>query len=297
MGLKGTVLIWTGVALVWWLDGLWSPSLPIVGADFGDSNIGSALKWIGTLWGIFGDKVSSNLKSALGHIRNAIIEIGKEIARFARAVALVLARVAGILLRAWRQVIKPFLARLDGWILRVFKWLKDTFGPVIEFLVMIRNEILKFYTKWLKPILDTIDVLRRILSIASLLGIDAARKLDAKLAELERRIRLPLDIVIRKINEVIDVVDRIMTLDGLVQRVTLIRSLIAYQRDALAVWWTSIHKPLTEAEKTEHRKPLQTRSIAAIRDDFVAYVVHDSGPDRARIDEHARDFAIRVRAA
>jgi hypothetical protein len=252
---------------------------------------------LSALFGLFGGGVNKPTKRALEGMRAVVVDLGNELARYATENDGILGRIVGVFRRGWIDAILPFIRKVDGGIARIFKWLRDTFGPVIEFLIWVRRELLKFYDKWFRPIFDTITVIRRILQLGSFLGIEAAGALDRKLAELERRIRIPLDFVVNKLNEVIGVVDRIVTLDGFLQRYTLVRSLVLYQRDALKVWWASIHKPMSAEKKKEYEAPATVRSIQAVADDLTAYVRDRGGPDRARIDEHALDLEQRLRAA
>jgi hypothetical protein len=288
-------LLWLAIALLVWLDAPLAPALPLVRADFGVSAAILVISFLGSLFGLFGGKVDKNTKRALEGMRDIITSIGKTVAEFARDTASVLGSVWGFFRKLWDRVLLPMLQRLDRYVVRLFKWLRDTFGPIISFLQEVRRKILAFYDKWFRPIFDTIDVFRRILGIFSLFGFEWSRKLDQALAELQDRLLAPIRLVLEKVNQVIDIVDRIVTLDGLVQRVTLIRSLLKYQKDALNVWWQSVHRPLTPDQQQEYQRPLQTRTIAAVNDDARAYVLLGGGPDRARIDEHVADLVLRMR--
>lgn len=131
----------------------------------------------------------------------------------------------------YENIIRPALEKFWTWVDQARQWLTDLFKPVFEFLASVRAELLKFYDTWVKPILDTIDIARKLLGVLYSLGIDWARTLDQELARLEEKINEPFQFALRQINAIINVIDRIVTADGLFQRLALVRSIgrdIAY---------------------------------------------------------------------
>lgn len=264
----------------------------VLHADFGISAAILVIAGLNALFGLFKGKVDKNLAGALTGMRDAIVNFGKVLAEFAKDTGAMLARFAGLVRRFWSAVILPALRRLDGWARRLHTWLRDTFGPLLRALLWLRTKILDFYTKWFRPIFDTIDVLRRMLSLLGFLHLEFARKLDQKLAELERRLRIPLEAVIRKINEAIDVVDRVITLDGLFKRLALIRSMARDARLLVNIWHNSQDKPLTDEERRAAVERLPFPSSEEIRRDFREYLETGDGADAASIREAITDLAI-----
>jgi hypothetical protein len=230
-------------------------------------------------------------------IAQAAIMIGTAIAHFAVLIAGVFARVWGFLADFWGKALRPFLDWSWKHIQALHAWLKSTFGPAIKFLESVRQQIDKFYKKWVKPIVDTIDAVRRVMQLLAQLHVPFAREIDAKLGALEQRIVAPIREVYARLNEAMNWINRIVDFNGYFQRLTLIASLMRYQRDALKVWWTSIHKPLAGAKLEEYRKPLETRTIEQVSADARAYVVLHDGPDVGRIDEHVDDLRLRLQRA
>lgn len=247
------IAVWVGLAILLALDRRLAPALELTRADFGTSPVGAIVSVIGAFAGLFRGGSSSSTFGLLVGMRDVVTGIGRGIAEFARDVGVVFASVWAFIRKFWTRVLRPMLERLDGYITRIAKWLRDTFGPVIEFLQGVRNWILKFYAKWLGPIFDTIDIFRRILSIFSLFGLEWSRKLDAKLAELEDVLRRPIELALREINKVIGIIDRIVTLDGLLQRLTLIRSIGRDVRYVFNTLHNSRSNPLTESERLRLR--------------------------------------------
>ncbi|HEY3042608.1 MAG TPA: hypothetical protein VGJ39_01190, partial [Vicinamibacterales bacterium] len=109
----------------------------------------------------------------------------------------------------YEDVLKP--AWVKFW--KFIDWAKDSldrvFRPVFKVLFRIRAELLKFYDKWIRPILDTIDVARKVLRVFSSLGLDWAKKLDQKLGQIEEKIDAPFRLLLREINRIINLVNTV----------------------------------------------------------------------------------------
>lgn len=152
------------------------------------------------------------------------------------------------------RILKPAWEKLWRLVDRVQGALERVMAPVIQFLRRIREELLGFYTKWVRPILDTIGVVRKVLAVLSTLHINFARELDRKLAHLEELIDRPFRALLAKVNEVLNLVNLVVTANGLFQRLALVRSItrdFAVIGDEYARW----HKePITQLELAELRK-------------------------------------------
>lgn len=230
-------------------------------------------------------------------VLHVAIQLAIAIAHAMALVAQVFIQVYGLLGRFWSNAVRPFLGLVARGFDRFVGWLDRTLRPVMEILNRIRVEVDRIYQGYVRPILDTIEISRRLLQLLARLRIPWARELDAYLAQLEERILAPLRVIYGALNEAMNWVNRIVTLDGYLQRITLIRSLIRYQADALNVWWTSIHRPLVGARREQYERSLVTRTVGQVRADMAAYIKTGDGPDRARIDEHANDLRLRLRRA
>lgn len=136
-------------------------------------------------------------------------------------------------------ILWPGWVKFWTWIDRARIWLDAFFRPAFEFLRFVRDEILGFYDKWVRPIMDTIGIARKVLDVLYSLGLDWAKKLDQELARIEDKINEPFLFALRQINLVIGVLDRIVTADGLFQRLALVRSLerdVRYVSRAFVNW-------------------------------------------------------------
>ena len=203
------------------------------------------------------------------------------------------ARVTGRWIRAgWEatrslydHVLRPAWEKLWRFYDRVRRWIDRVFGPILQFLEKVRQRLLTFYNRFIRPILDAIGIARRVLRILETLGVDWARKLDAKLAELEERITRPFQLVLAKINEIVNLIDRVITFNGLVQRLALVRSIerdIRYVSRAFVNWRSN---PTPDAEFNAIKRSLHTKSRAQLESEFAAHVSGRDGPRSGLIDE------------
>lgn len=166
------------------------------------------------------------LWAGLSRLGNLALEIGRDTVKGFRA-------AWGFVRTLYEDVLKPAWQKF--W--KVIDWARRTldelFRPVFKFLRAVRSELLKIYEKFIRPVLDTIELARHILKIFGKLGFEWAKTLDAKLASVEDKIDGAFRLVLRKVNDVINVVNRVVTLDGLFQRLAYIRTL---ERDVMYTW-------------------------------------------------------------
>jgi len=88
----------------------------------------------------------------------------------------------------WDNIIKGALTKLVKLFLRVRTWLKQTFGPVISFLKKLRAYYQWYFNHYVKPLLQLLGIVRKVLGIFRLLGFKWAARLDADIAGIEQKI-------------------------------------------------------------------------------------------------------------
>lgn len=200
------------------------------------------------------------LWSVVSLIHNAALELGRGFMRGFQV-------SWGFLKSAYGTILQPGWSKFWGWVDRARAWLENFFAPAYRFLRFVRDEVLAFYDHWVRPILDSIDIARKVLGVLRTFGFEWAIALDNKLAELERKIYEPFQFVLAKINEAIGVLDQVVTAGGLFQRLALIRSI---ERDLRYVWramanWR--HFPLGPEDYTRMRKLSRTHTLEQVQHD------------------------------
>lgn len=224
------------------------------------------------------------------YIHNALIEVGKA--------AMSGFRSAWTFLRTtYEDVLKPGWQKFWLWVDRARAWLNNFFAPVFRFLRDLRNEILGFYEHWVRPVLDAIEIARKGLQVLASLGIEWAKKLDGELARLEALIDAPFQFALRKINEVIGIVDRIVTADGLFQRLALIRSIerdLRYVSRAMVNWRS---QPLTDADYVPMKSLPGVRTMADVTRDTEEILLFGTGRYEPIVKEMRAQWEIYLKEA
>jgi hypothetical protein len=274
------------------------PGSGVVHADFGvTGTVLLVTAAINFLSGLFRGRVDPNVKFALEGMRTTIGDIARAIVD---GLAWAGGKIAAVLLS-----VKAFIARTFGPLFEMLKKLVERvsrildriIGPIIDFLDRVRDHVWAIYRDFVKPILDVIEFIRLPLRILSAFGVDWARKLDAKLAEVEDWIADNFRMVIGKLNKAIDFLDQIVDVTGLLKRITFVRTLMRDLGILDALLLNRWHRPLTGDKLDRYGQPFTRRTIDQVRADLTAYVLYGQGPDRGRIDEHAADFRLRMRRA
>jgi hypothetical protein len=106
--------------------------------------------------------------------------------------------------------------------------LSKLLAPISDGLKKLLNTVRHIYQTWLKPILHVIDVTRQVLRVLAAFHLQFAAALDAQLGRLEGKLTAPILALQSKINELRNVVNNIVTLDGALQRVTLLQSMVKH---------------------------------------------------------------------
>ena len=264
----------TLIALTWALATWWTAPDAGAAPDVLGAWIGIAISGIAAAFGWLADKA---VTVAL-IVWHAIQVVGSALGHFAIGLGQVLAKVYKLFASFWSGVLRPFIGYVWRAVDHLQAWLKGTFGPALKFLEMLRQRTLDIYNKYFKPVLDTIDIARRTLQLLAVFRVQWARELDQKLAQIQDAILWPIREVMLRLNQAMDWINRIVTLDGLFQRLTLIRSLIEYQREVLAHWWNVQTPVVTEEDRRRIATGGDARAPREVARDAELYLRAGAGP-------------------
>jgi len=183
----------------------------------------------------------------------------------------------GLLRATYDHVLKPAWKFVWKWVDKTERWLQRTFGPLVKFLRRVRKWVLDFYQDYIRPILDIIDIGRRTLRILASFGLEWARRLDRTLGEIQDAIDRPFRALLAKINEVINLVNRVVTADGLFQKLAHVRSIERDIREVSRAFANWRSHPLTDADYQRIRERAKERSVEQVKRDVHDVLVNDSG--------------------
>ena len=272
------------------------------GVAYADFGITATIYVVGTilsgLFGLFGGRrVDPQIGRAVEGLRAGVTDLGRELVNVAQRLGGAIVAALGLFGRFIGRSFGPLFRALGNMWTRLLRFIDKLFGPIINFLMRIRDWVQRFYQRFIRPIVDAIEIARRVLRLLSLFGMDWAKKLDEKLYTIEQYFTAPIEFLTAKINEALGWINRIVTLDGLLQRVTLIKSLVRDANALANIWWQKTHRNLTPAERAEYGRTWGGADVPQAVRDAEAYIVHRQGPDRAVINEHVADIRLRLSRA
>jgi len=247
--------------------------------------IGSFLSMV---WSAISAAVLAALELAVAWLTTAVVTLGSWVVHglwtVGRLAGEGLIHVATFV----RDVAKPLLAKAWAVFLRVQDWVKRVFAPVVSLLHTIRDDILGFYKRFVRPVLDLIDVARQFLGVLQAAGVTWAQKLDAELSALEQKIYLPFKWALERLSQCENWINRIVTADGVFQRVTLLHSLAVHARASLTTLIGPEATTQTRAQLDEKaRQAYAARDPATDRDALVDYLTTGGGVRAGIINELA----------
>lgn len=146
------------------------------------------------------------------------------------------------------DIVPKFLRWSYDKLLRFSTWLKEKFAPVFRWLHAVKEHIDSLYKTFVRPIVDTIEFIRAVNRVLVAFHVDLLQSLDQILAQVEQRIEEPFLWVRQKITFLENWIDRIVTLDGLLQKLTLIASLVKYAPAWMRFAVNKRTKPITAAQ-------------------------------------------------
>jgi len=136
-----------------------------------------------------------------------------------------LKRAAVIVRAIWDNFIKRIFGKVLAAISKAHAWLEAKLSPIIRFLQRVRALYDRWFRLYIRPLLNTIQRIRRVLAILRLLHIHFADKLDAQLAKIEGKISQAVLTIRGILNNVIDVVTILSDPLLIIRRPTLVYSI------------------------------------------------------------------------
>lgn len=202
-------------------------------AEFGGGGVLGGL--VGVLGGLasavkaFAGITAGQLLNYLRVLREHLLELSRELYKGVKEVAKALARNVVALARALRDGVYKLAIWAKRAIETLHDFLKAKLGPVLRFIDKLRKRIAAFYDKYVRPVLDVIDFIRQLNALLQVFHINVLSGLDSVLGAIERKIDSVYSTVIANINRIDNFLDRVIGVDGLYQRLTLIGSLSKYR--------------------------------------------------------------------
>jgi len=191
------------------------------------------------LWSLFRGGVPSNVKSALEGLRDGQVSLGNALLSFASRIARTVGRLLQAVHGLWVRILEPALQRIERIALRVGRILDRVLKPYLDFLMKLRRLVFDLYERFFRPLIKTIETIRKITSILAILRVPFARQLDQRLARIQSQIMAPLVYVLQKLSEVGGFLNVILTARWILQRPLFTNSMHAYAGTMVNMWWNA----------------------------------------------------------
>lgn len=238
--------------------------------------------WLGTA----GAAIATSLEGVVSYLVSAVAWLGGRVADILTSTGAMFARVWDGLRVVWTSVLKPMLLWVDQQLTRLQTWLKSTFKPVFDFLRRVRDELNAIYTRFVRPVVDTIEFIRQLNRVLLTFHITFLQKLDATLEQIEQRIEEPILWLNRKLSELQNAVNFIVTADGLFQRLTLLHSMNRYAPAWISNFWTKqLRAPDGTNAPPVNADAYPVRPVASDAQALNDYFESGSGEKAAVLDE------------
>lgn len=256
-----SILAWLVLGAIWALNSVWPLHAPPHHEALLDFLIGLGAI-VGRFLFAFGGASVAAIIRAFNALRQAFVQIGRVLGAAIWEVGKRIARAV----RAFATLLRHALPKWLQWayqkVLKIETWLKQKFAPIVKFLKRVRDEFDRIYKNVVRPILDTIEFIRQLNRVLESLHIHVLQSLDRVLAQIEARIDQATLWIYSRLTIVENWINKIVTLDGFFQRLTLIASLERYAPDWINGFWRTQISPqqvpepgLRGAKKLSRRPP------------------------------------------
>jgi hypothetical protein len=272
-----SLVVWAILGLIAWLDrhtGALARHADVFSA------IWAAIQVVGNILGDAGAAIAATLEGVVAYLATAVAWLAGRVASILVSTGAVFAKVWDAIRVVWSDVLKPALVWIDEQLTRVAAWLKSTLKPVFDFLARVRDELQAIYKRFVQPIIDTIEFLRQLNRVLLAFHIHLLQQLDTVLQQIETRIEEPILWLNAQLSKIFNSLDLVLTLDGVLQRLTLIKSMSRYAPSWLRIAVAARSKPLSgdQAYKLQaHMKPQDTETMIAQLGDYWGGASNDTG--------------------
>lgn len=214
--------------------------------------------------------VDAALAAAIGGIQHALNALGNELLNIYK----LLSRLAGYILQFLKGLLLDVIHGIVAALQAIGKLLKDVMTnvimPALQALQKLRNYLIQIYERYLRPLLVILQDVRKVLAILKVFHIGFANKLDAALADVQRKISAPLLYLLQYTNAVANYINLILDARLLLQRPLFLASLAANKGSAANVLINGMNTPpdpvALAALRSTPAIPTPAQSQAALND-------------------------------
>src|SRR5213078_238364 len=228
--------------------------------------------------GIFGRGLPGKVAREIFGLRDAVVQLGREIVRLTQFLARGLQAILGALRTLYDRVLKRAIERIEQINSRIGKIVDRVLGPYLQALQRIRQIILDIYGRFFLPIIEAIQTIRKAISILRVLHVPGMKQLDEKLQRIQAKLIGVITDLLRRTNDHSGLLNVLLTAKMTLQHGTLLGSLYETRRRWISMWWNEqTPLPGTLAGASEAVPSIPAR-LAQLQSDGGQYVRTGGGP-------------------
>lgn len=232
----------------------------------------------GLFGGLFGGSDAGALNKGLTDLRQALADGLSKATRFAWSIAFAF----GTLLQTLHDIWVRFLDAMWNLLKRIGaaleKLITEVLPKLLKLLHRLRELLQVIYKKYIRPLLNYIQIVRRYLAILRIFHVKWAAKLDGWLVNIQGRIIGPYLWVLRTLNGYGQWINVILTAGAVIQRPVFLRTMYAYQQDWVNLFWAG-QATANGATSPPSGTPIASPpTMQQVRADLSTFVTTQSGP-------------------
>lgn len=193
--------------------------------------------------GLFGGGDTAKVAASLESLRTAVSQTVDKLYRFSWTIAYALGKLLSALHTIWTTFLDALWSLVKNIVQAVWKLMSEVLPKIVQTIRQLRTLLDEIYRKYIRPVMNWIQIARRYLAILKAFHVPFADKLDAFLVKIQGKIIGPYLYVLRQLNGVGNWVNLIVTTQATIQRPVFLRTAWANKGALTNLWYDSQMDP------------------------------------------------------
>jgi hypothetical protein len=192
---------------------------------------------IAAVVGIFRRGVPKEIAQEIFGLRDAVVQLGRELLRLAKLLAAGIQVLLDALRTLWERVIKKLIDRVEQLSSKLGRLIDKVLGPYLDLLQKIRQIILDIYGRVFLPIIEMLQKIRQAIALLRILKVPGMKKLDEKLQQIQGKLIGVIQVLLQRANDHSGLLNVLLNVRMTLQHGTLLGSLYEARRSWISMWW------------------------------------------------------------
>lgn len=234
---------------------------------------------LGALFGsLFGGTDLSQITKQLNQLAQQLGQLGDTLTRFAWSIGFALGELARAIAEVWDNFLDALWSAVKSLWKALWCVVSSVLPKIIQILKNMRQYLDWIYQHLIRPIMNYLQKVRRILQILKLLHVPFAAKLDTILGQIQSAVFGPFYWLLRWFNSYGSWINTLLAWDLTIQRPIFLRTMQKYQGDWIGMWWNAQAANLPAGGGLPAAPPGAPKTPAQDQADFQQYVNTGAGP-------------------